>query len=261
MLFSQDNSYYIRDYDKMLLMNKEELKNWRFVGSNLNSVDTRYEAATAIVRHVVRDLMGYTDPLDVYDHFNSRTAALFRLDRVLISGRTPSIPNYGFIRFASLDNINWHYVLWKSYEKEENVRLPFSYSKEALEHYKKTVIFNDQVSRGSLDVTKTKISHTITSEISQNDHRKVIDEFFRYFISEHVLPVMPRTKYGLTHDLYAFFSDEPMIRRLLVETRLDTIFQGEYLTCYDLLDACLPAITRDERVFYRNAYNLISVSR
>lgn len=242
----------------MLLKDERELKNWKFLGPSLDSVQGKYEAAVAIVRHVVDDLMGCgDDPRSVYDHFDSRDAERFRLDKILVGAKNTPLPNYGFIRFSSLKSINWHYVLHLAY-KDEGI-MPFSYAKEALEHYKATVIFNDQVRRGSLDKTKTRISQNILNDISVRDTDNVIREFLNYFITEIVIPVMPRTKFGFAHDVYAFFSDSGRIRNLMEDTRLDTIFSDYCLTYYDLLEYYFPSNPTGSTYVFRNLYNLKSV--
>ena len=258
-MYDIDATAYIHDYDDMLLMEPEDLKNWKFQGTSIDSVRSKRDAAAAIIRHVVSDIMGYgDDPSRAYDHFSPQTAVMFRLDRILVGSKNPPLPNYGFIRFSSMSTVNWHYVLWQAYGGKV---MPFSYAKEALEHYKNTVIYNDQARRGSIDKTKTRISQNILSDITPQDMFSVTCEFFRYFVMEHVIPVMPRTRYGFTHDIYAFFSDEVTIKRMLDETRLDTIFSKQCLTYYDLLSNFLPTITRDERSLYRNMFNLVSVSQ
>ena len=87
--------------------------------------------------------------------------------------------------------------------------------------------------------------------LTPDDDYHLTATFFHYFVTQIVMPVMPRSGKGLVYDLYSFFSHSGRIRRMLRENWLLPVFKDRFVTPYDLLCDHIHLIVRRDDLFYR----------
>lgn len=272
MALLSEYSKVIRDYDEMLFMDEESLSDWRVtrVGgtdefTEKEIVQLRQETTLAIVQHVIEDFLKWT-PEEACRHFTARVAKMYRLDRVLCAKERDRerIPSYGFMRFTSLEDVNFHYVLSLLYPDKAKFQYgskveKFSYAHEAVAKYRHILKGRDIASRGGAK-TDVRLSKYLLTNISLEDEVATVTEFMQVFVNEYCALDIKKSGKGRAYDIYRFFSNRKLVSARLKESGLGTVFNGRALGNYDLICDYISSVTSKDDPFYRKVFSYISAS-